>query len=257
MTTVEENTPASSEFVHELREAAATRTIPLVELGVASRCGKRDENQDAFAVAPTVFAIADGMGGLANGAAAAIAAATGFVHRASQDGEVDPLELVTKLNTSIGNMAPDQGQSGTTLVGCVLGPGSARIVNVGDSRAYRLNSLGFELLTQDHNVRRLLVAAGREVDSVGVEKLGGLTSFLGTAPELLDVDSRSVALRVGDRILLCTDGVHGQLTEAAMAMMLANGTASAAANEIVAASDDAGGSDNATALVLEVMETER
>ena len=131
------------------------------------------------------------------------------------------------------------------------------LVHLGDSRAYRLTRLGdggdrLDLLTHDHNVRAELLAAGLDVGDYrerGVA-LHGLTSFIGLEHEVLRIDVLAVPVRAGDRILLCTDGVHRQLDDDQLrARCSAPATARQAAEALVAQADRAGGRDNATAVV--------
>jgi len=94
----------------------------------------------------------------------------------------------------------------------------ATIIHVGDSRIYRIRDDQAELLTRDHNLRAELLSAGivpKSTPTFG--PLRALTSYLGMLNEDLHVDVRSVALREGDLLVLCTDGVfddrsHGDFT---------------------------------------------
>ncbi len=110
-----------------------------------------------------------------------------------------------------------------------------------------------DLLTHDHNVRAELLAAGLDVGDYrerGVA-LHGLTSFIGLEHDILRVEVLAVPVRSGDRILLCTDGVHRQLDGDHLRKLLAAPTARQAAEALVGESDRAGGRDNSTAIVVE------
>jgi serine/threonine protein phosphatase PrpC len=113
-------------------------------------------------------------------------------------------------------------------------------VHVGDSRAYLLRGDRLALLTTDH------------VHAVGGRRSSILTRALGAEPEVrLDYTSRPIVPH--DRFLLCSDGVHGALPAEAIAAILHRGLASDdCAQALVTAALDAGGSDNATALVIDV-----
>ena len=111
-----------------------------------------------------------------------------------------------------------------------------------------------DLLTHDHNVRAELLAAGLDIGEYrerGVA-LHGLTSFIGLENEALRVDVLAIPVRAGDRLLLCTDGVHRQLDDGQLRTMLALPNCRLAAERLVEHADEVGGRDNATALVVEV-----
>ena len=82
--------------------------------------------------------------------------------------------------------------------------------------------------------------------------LHGLTSFIGLEHDVLRVDVLAVPVRSGDRILLCTDGVHRQLDDDRVRTLLAAPTARLAADRLVREADLVGGRDNATAVVIQV-----
>ena len=147
---------------------------------------------------------------------------------------------------------------GTTLLAAVVGGPLVTLIHLGDSRAYRLTDLAgddgarLDVLTHDHNVRSELLAAGldvREYRDRGVA-LHGLTSFIGLEHDVLRIDVLAVPVRAGDRMLLCTDGVHRQLDDDQIRRALSTTTCRGAAERLVGLADAAGGRDNATAVVL-------
>ena len=111
------------------------------------------------------------------------------------------------------------------------------------------------MLTHDHNVRSELLAAGldvREYRDRGVA-LHGLTSFIGLEHDVLRIDVLAVPVRAGDRLLLCTDGVHRQLDDDQIRAgprrrRRAGGPPSGSSSSPTTA----GGRDNATAVVLQL-----
>ncbi len=103
-------------------------------------------------------------------------------------------------------------------------------------------------------MRAELLAAGLDVRDYrerGVA-LHGLTSFIGLEHDVLRVDVIAVPVRSGDRIMLCTDGVHRQLDDDQFRVLLGAPTARRAAEELVTAADRVGGRDNATAVVVQI-----
>jgi serine/threonine protein phosphatase PrpC len=228
-------------------------------VGFASKTGPRKKNED-FAGAvfgpelpsprrDIVAAIADGIGGAKGGRVAAETAVRGFL-----DGFCDLPEtmevqraaakIVTALNAWIhsqGRISAEVAGMGCTLTALVLRGRVAHILHVGDTRAYRLTGNRLSCLTTDH-VRR---------EGSGRSHL--LTRALGVEEEVrLDYATQPVALH--DRFLLCSDGVHGYLTDQAIADLMRDRSAPGdTANALVDAALQYGSNDNCTAMVLDVV----
>jgi len=228
-------------------------------VGFASKTGPRKQNEDfAGAVfgpelpAPRrdiVAAIADGIGGARGGRVAAETAVRGFL-----DGFYDLPEtmevqraaarIVTALNAWIysqGRISAEVAGMGCTLTALVLRGRVAHVLHVGDSRAYRLTGNRLSCLTTDH------------VRQSGSGRSNLLYRALGVEAEVrLDYATQPVALH--DRFLLCSDGVHGFLTDRAIADLMRDRSAPGdTANALVDAALGSGGTDNATAMVLDVV----
>ena len=246
-------------------QVGAADALPAVETGVqaragfASKTGPRKDNQD-FAAAvygaelpqprqEVIAAIADGIGGAKGGRAAAETAVRGFL-----DGFCDLPEtievqragarIVSALNGWIntqGRQDPDLEGMGCTFTALVLRGRVAHLLHVGDTRAYRLNRDRLSCLTVDH------------VRPDGSGRSQTLTRALGVEAEVrLDYATQPVALH--DRFLLCSDGVHGFLSELEIADFLRDRSAPEdTAGALVAAALQAGTTDNCTALVLDVV----
>ena len=129
----------------------------------------------------------------------------------------------------------------TTFTALILSRRAGLVLHVGDSRVYRLDRSGFEQLTKDHNVGR-----------------GDFPNALRRAigfEDALPFDHASIGLKPHDRFLLSSDGVHDVLREAELRALLAERRSpQETADAIVMAALDAGGSDNATALVVDVVD---
>jgi serine/threonine protein phosphatase PrpC len=228
--------------------------------GFASDAGPRKDNED-FAGAvfgwelprprrDVVAAIADGIGGAKGGRVAAETAVRGFL-----DGFCDLPEtmevrragatVISALNGWIyaqGRRDAALAGMGCTFTAVVLRGRLAHVLHVGDSRAYRLGGDRLTCLTADH-VRE------------GVDGHNNvLYRALGVETEVrLDYATQQVARH--DRLLLCSDGVHGFLANTTIADILRQRSASEeAARALVAAALAAGSTDNCTALVLDVFE---
>ncbi len=228
-------------------------------VGFSSKTGPREENED-FAAAlcgaelpeprgEVIAAIADGIGGAKGGRIAAETAVRGFL-----DGFCDLPEtmevqragakIVNALNgwiNAMGRQDPALAGLGCTFTALVLRGRLAHVLHVGDSRAYRLSGERLSSLTIDH-VREERRARSHT-----------LTRALGVESELrLDYSTQPVALH--DRFLLCSDGVHAFLSDDSIADILrARSAPEDTARALAAAALEAGGTDNATALVLDVV----
>ncbi len=228
-------------------------------VGFASDKGPRRQNED-FAAAvvgadlleprrEVVAAIADGVGGAKGGRVAAETAVRGFL-----DGFWDLPEtmevrraaarVVNALNgwiNALGRRDPELAGMACTFTALVLRGRVAHLVHLGDTRCYRLRRDHLTCLTADHVRER------------GPGQSRVLTRALGAEAEArLDYAAQPVALH--DRFLLCSDGVHGVLTDDSIREALRERSApEVAARALVAAALDSGSADNCTALVLDVV----
>ncbi len=228
-------------------------------VGFSSKTGPRRQNED-FAGAlfgaelpeprpEVVAAIADGIGGAKGGRIAAETAVRGFL-----DGFCDLPEtmevqragakIVTALSgwiNTMGRQDPNLAGMGCTLTALVLRGRIAHLLHVGDTRAYRLSDDRLTCLTTDH------------VRQDGTGRSNVLNRALGVEPDVrLEYASQPMALH--DRFLLCSDGVHGFLTDQIIADILRERSAPRdTAAALVATALRSGSADNCTALVLDVI----
>jgi PPM family protein phosphatase len=259
----DDTTPTGNATVlRELSGVLAASALGVVEWGAATSPGtRRRVNEDTWGRRGNVFVVADGMGGRGGGALAARMAVDRFLDRVGGATSPDWRAIVEHVNADVLRAAADRGidRVGTTLLAAAIGGPLVTLVHVGDSRAYRLTHRAddeerLDLLTHDHNVRAELLAAGLDVGDYrerGVA-LHGLTSFIGLEHDMLRVDVLAVPVRSGDRVLLCSDGIHRQLDGDELRVLLAAGTSRRAAETLVSESDRAGGRDNSTAVVVEI-----
>jgi protein phosphatase len=251
----DDTTPtANTEVLAELL-AMSTAVLTVVDWGVATTPGtRRRVNEDAWSRRPDRYVIADGMGGRGGGALAARTAIDRFLQSAPDTDQLR--DAVVTINDEVVREARNWGfeHVGTTLLAAVLDGPIVTVVHVGDSRAYRRSGDRFDLLTDDHNVRGELLAAGVDVAEYRAKgvALHGLTSFIGLEHDVPRIDVIAVPMRAGDRLLLCTDGVYRQLGDDQLRRGVDTGTCTEAAEELVELADEAGGRDNATAMVLEL-----
>jgi serine/threonine protein phosphatase PrpC len=229
-----------------------------LRLGIATDTGPREANEDyaAFYVGDqheqvrlgAVAVIADGVGGAQGGRVAAELAVRSFVdgHLGQnatlgvQRNSARAIEAFNSWAHAVGARDPSLAGMATTLTALVLRGRRVHIIHVGDTRAYRWRDGALDRLTTDHAM------AGAGLRHI-------LTRAIG-ADESIRIDYASDTVRLYDRYLLCSDGIHGGVSDAALAAILGQRNApDAAARELVAAGLAARTGDNATALVIDVI----
>jgi PPM family protein phosphatase len=218
---------------------------------------RRRRNEDAYVVAPPLFAVADGMGGAQAGEIAARIAAT--VLRESS-GEEAVVELIQEANRRVFEAAAgDEARSGmgTTITAAVVETDQVRIGHVGDSRAYRIRDGGLEQLTEDHSLVAELVRSGKlspEEADVHPQR-SVITRTVGTDPDV-DVDTFSVDARPGDVFMICSDGLTTMVADEVILELVEGNRASLdkAAKALVDAANKGGGEDNITIVLFEIGE---
>ena len=250
---------SNAEVLADIAAALETIALGVVQWGAATSTGlRRAINEDVWGHRENVFTVADGMGGRGGGAVAARIATDRFLDAAvAVPRRATWHDIVVAVSDEVSRAGEAQAMArlGTTLLAAVVEGSMVTLVHLGDGRAYRGNDSGrLEVLTQDHDVRSELLAAGldaREYRERGVA-LHGLTSFIGLPFDVLRVDVIAVPVRAGDRLLLCTDGVHRHVEEAHLRTAMGSISCQQAADRLVAAADDTGGRDNATAVLFEI-----
>jgi protein phosphatase len=236
--------------------------MPPVELtwGAATAVGQREDNQDRYLAAPPVFAVADGMGGHAGGAAAAEAVVEAL--RSLTRSETTTVEAIRlALQRADGEIrafqGPDKAGAGTTVAGIALvdegeGPQWA-VFHVGDSRVYRWHEGRLEPVTRDHSVVQELLDAGYISDASAAThpQRHIITRALGVGPRP-DADVVLCPVVPGDRYLACSDGLTGELDDARIAAFLGAGDEVArTVTTLTAEAEGVGARDNVTVVVVE------
>lgn len=239
---------------------------------------RRAGNEDSFAARPDLgfFAVADGMGGHVAGEVASrlsVAAMVAAVEASAGAGDeaatvvVDPLlglagsrlrdafhRASRELAAAVDQDAALRGMATTTSAALVQGAEIA-IGHVGDSRIYLARQGRVERLTDDHSWVEEQVRAGM-LDRRVAERhpwRNVVTRALSGTEEPV-VDHRSLPLRDGDRLLICSDGLHGVVGEARLADALDgfDGGLDALCRQLVDEANAAGGPDNVTLVVLAI-----
>jgi serine/threonine protein phosphatase PrpC len=232
-----------------------------VVVGVATDIGRvRERNEDSYLVEPPLYAVADGMGG-ARGGAVASSLALDRLEEQFRSGKGSLAELIRSANRAVFERSiSDRKVSGmgTTLTAATVDDEGAHLGHVGDSRAYLLRAGALRQLTDDHTLVNRMVKAGEITpQEAGTHPHRNvLTRSVGTEPEV-DVDVEDVPLIDGDRLLLCSDGLTGMVTEAQIrAILEATPDPQDAADRLIKAANRAGGIDNTTVVILDILEGE-
>ena len=243
--------------------AVATESEPVgTDWGAVTDTGSvRRLNEDSYLAEYPVFVVADGMGGHEAGeraSAEAVAAVRGLLGaptvspRDVQERLADAEARVRAIPTRPGRSA------GTTVTGVVVveqgGEPYWLVLNVGDSRTYRLSGGRLEQVSVDHSeIQELLDAGELTVEEAAHHPLRHVvTRALGAGAELA-ADFWLLPIERHDRILVCSDGLTSEVADMQIAeILLAESQPGAAAQRLVDAALEAGGRDNVTVLVVDV-----
>jgi protein phosphatase len=242
---------------------------PTVRSAAGSDIGRRRAvNQDSAYTSPRLLAVADGMGGHAHGEVASALAIGAIVEAdAGLDGtDLQSVDLLATLRTAMDTAArrltdvadsdPTLRGTGTTLVALLVDGTRVGVAHVGDSRAYLLRDGELHQLTHDHTLVQSLVDEGRITADEAVDHprrsvlVRTLQEGSPAEPDLFSVDGR-----LGDRFLICSDGASGVLTDEEIRDVLVDVAEPAdAVDRIIELANDAGGPDNITCVVADLVD---
>lgn len=236
----------------------------------ATDIGKqRQENQDAFFVEPDIglFLVSDGMGGHRGGALAAnivvedlpVMIETSLAKLKSR--KTKPVSALLKKNIIEQNRQlrmeafskTGYKDMGTTVVLMLLRSRRCYIANLGDSRIYRFRRGRLNQLSKDHSVVAELISKGQiqPEDTENHAAANQITHYIGMEEKAVP-HVRSFALAQADRLLLCTDGLTGMLSDTDIAAILRTvPKADIAAKSLIDAANTAGGHDNITVILVD------
>ncbi len=239
--------------------------------GLSDRGLRRANNEDALLADPALglFLVCDGVGGKASGEVASGEAAA-IIHAQVQRGlaarvrgEPGDVALARVVRAAMQQASREifelgaqrreyAGMSTTATVALVLG-GWAVVGQVGDSRLYHARGPAIAQITEDHTLVNLQVRRGELSPERALGRKSSITRALGLR---LAVEVDVVALRVvaGDRLLLCTDGLHEHLAHGDVLAALFEMDVREAASAAIRHANERGGRDNATALFVEILD---
>lgn len=209
-----------------------------------------------------LFVVCDGMGGVEGGEVASeLAAKAIWREMKGTPGTPDPEVFARLLRraTRVANhdvhatskKEPGLKGMGTTVSAAAVVGDRLVIATVGDSRAYVLRNGEVVQVTRDQSLSSALLAAGHDAESA--ERAGSaILQALGVGDDV-EPSLSIVELRRGDRVLLCSDGLHGLVSDPAIRILMSEPhTVPAAVALLVTAARAAGGTDNITAIVAQV-----
>jgi serine/threonine protein phosphatase PrpC len=257
-----------------------------VEFAAATDVGKvRQNNEDALAMVPelAIFAVADGMGGHADGEVAsrlAVETAVGTLRERESRKTLERFHkeptlqarhalfnllrgAFQKANDVVRAEAEARQESagmGTTLDLALLVRDRVFVAHSGDGRVYLARPSAVIQLTHDHALFESMLAAGTmhratpRPSGDSRKRRNPLVNAVGMAPRV-SVDTIFVEVTRGDRLLLCSDGVHGAIeSESLLGQLLRTGSVEDASNALISYCLRRGGHDNATVVVVDVCE---
>jgi protein phosphatase len=230
-----------------------------------SEVGLRGNNEDAAFASPRLLAVADGVGGAVAGERASSAA---IMKLASLDKRRLVNTLETELTDAIadandlisfgGFAEPQHAGMATTLTAVAMAnDGRYLIANVGDSRTYLFRAGRLSQLTRDDSLVQELIDQGdiTEREARAHPQRSVVLRVLDGGDQRLLV-LRAVDAQVGDRLLLCSDGVSDYLADEELAALLELDEADDAVRRIVEAALASGSRDNVTAVIADVISRE-
>lgn len=251
------------------REERRERNVPPLSFtwhGVSERGRVRLQNEDSYSCLTfkewSLFVVADGMGGHDAGEVASRIAVETVCREISEGMKRRNPELlglvehaVQQANNKVNREGAVKGSNmGTTLSLALLTGDTASVANVGDSRVYWLESGVLTQITQDHSLVASLVKAG-ELTKEGARNHPRSNILFRTVgrPERIAVDTFQIALKKGGILMLCTDGLWGEVSDESIRDVLAShDDARSAGEHLVSTANEQGGKDNITAVVVRV-----
>ncbi|HJB54894.1 MAG TPA: Stp1/IreP family PP2C-type Ser/Thr phosphatase [Candidatus Olsenella avistercoris] len=256
------NAPGRAEMPVEGRAGAdaVSGSNEFISWGARSDVGLvRGHNEDSFLLRTPLFVVSDGMGGHAAGEVASSIAVETIGERAP--GTADDVLLgaaVEAANASV--IAAAEAGIGKPGMGCtatavLIEKNKMAVAHVGDSRAYVLHHGTLVRITHDHSYVEELVDSGQiTADEARTHPSRSIiTRALGSDPDMY-ADHFSLEVNDGDRVILCSDGLSSMISDSEIeSVAVSSATPQQAADNLVAAALTAGGADNVTVVVVDVL----
>jgi serine/threonine protein phosphatase PrpC len=246
---------------------------PDVELANMSDVGcVRQVNEDYFAyVEPQdqlefdrrgrLLMVADGMGGHKGGQVASSLAVdvvrNKFLEADSDDARsvlIDSFQAAHRTIIEASHDSTDLDGMGTTCCAAILKNGQLVFGSIGDSRLYLIREGSVQPLTEDHTVVNALIKQGvlSPEEARHHEQRNVLTAALGSEASTIAGDFNSIPVQAGDTFLMCSDGLHGLVTDQEMGEVVDSQPLTDACRQLIELAKDRGGPDNITVQLLRV-----
>jgi len=223
----------------------------------------RTHNEDGFLDRPEarLWAVADGMGGHLDGAAASRLITETLDGLGSFSSGYAFLTAVTEALTDANQALVaraaqfgEGGVTGATVVALLIEEAHAACVWAGDARAYHLDAGVLRRLTRDHSLLQELVDSGAlSLEAAAVDRRGNIVTRAVGAAEVLELDRVFAAVAPGDRFLLCSDGLTGMVADEEIEQAMLASDPDAAADLLLALALGRGATDNVTLVVIEAL----
>lgn len=250
-----------------------------IAAGLSDIGRERSHNEDRFILLPEfrVYVVADGMGGHQSGEVASRMAAStvaGYFRALKAEGKLSGPGMISAeaLTETLKNAVADANAKifaraddsrahrgmGTTVVSAAFRPedGTMAVVHAGDSRAYHIRDRVMKQLTRDHSLLSDALLERPELTEADLSYLpkNVITRALGIGPTV-DLDASFVEAQPGDHFVLCSDGLHGLIDDAAITeIVLSCESLTDCCQKLIDAANKAGGKDNITAVVIRIEE---
>jgi len=240
-----------------------------VRVASASDTGlRRSQNEDRFAIWPPdgaapgarglLLVVADGMGGAEAGEIASQLAVETVVRSygdAAGSLLADLRQALVDANHAVHDYSrrnPELRGMGTTCTALVVRDADLWFAHVGDSRAYLVRAGAIRQLTQDHSLvaqlveHRHITPEQAKVDP----RRNVVTRSVGVGPEVeVDAAALDEPLRVGDTVVICSDGLHGLVEDGEIAALAGGADPDRACRELISLANERGGIDNITVVL--------
>jgi PPM family protein phosphatase len=221
------------------------------------------EDDASFAALGRLAIVADGMGGHEGGQIASRIAVDLVTETYTASAEPDPQKLLLSALDNAHRRIQQQAREnpalsamGTTCTAFALVDTRLYFVHVGDSRLYLLREGKLRSLTRDHTLIARLIETGviRPEEAENHPQKHVLTSALGVADDIeIDFPPEPAPVQIGDTLLLCTDGLWGQMSSSEIEQVLASESPANACRALVQLAKDRGGPDNVTLQIARIV----
>ena len=239
--------------------------------GLSDQGCVRKQNQDAYHIEKLdrnslLCVVCDGMGGAKSGNIASTLAVDVFVEEVRRTWTpgipLDKLEQMLRGAVKLANFTVfDQSQQfeefdgmGTTLVAVLVSGRRATVVNVGDSRAYKVDSDGIRQITRDHSLVQMMVDRGELSPEIARTYPGKnfITRAIGTET-MVECDMYHFDVKKGDFLLLCSDGLSNTMDEQEMLFEIVHGVKKQhCCQRLLDIAKGRGAPDNVTSILVQI-----